>query len=61
MDEIRVTESLDEMTIIIKALLNDIAESFISVGFYLKRQNRTSYTSRQAIGIFGNMPRTHLE
>ena len=32
MDEIRVTESLDEMTIIIKALLNDIAESFISVG-----------------------------
>lgn len=37
MDEIRVTESLDEMTIIIKALLNDIAESFISVGFYLKK------------------------
>ena len=37
MDEIRVIESLDEMTIVIKALLNDIAESFISVGFYLKK------------------------
>ena len=61
MDEIRVTESLDEMTIIIKALLNDIAESFISVGFYLKRQNRTSCISRQDTEISGNMPRTHLE
>ena len=37
MDEIRAIESLDEMTILIKALLNDIAESFISVGFYLKK------------------------
>ena len=37
MDEIRVIESLDEITIVIKALLNDIAESFISVGFYLKK------------------------
>lgn len=37
MDEIRAIESLEEMTILIKALLNDIAESFISVGFYLKK------------------------
>lgn len=37
MDEIRAIESLDEMTILIKALLNDITESFISVGFYLKK------------------------
>ena len=36
MSNIRAIESLDEMTTIIKALLNDIAEDFISVGFYLK-------------------------
>ena len=37
MSNIRAIESLDEMTTIIKALLNDIAEDFISVGFYLKK------------------------
>ena len=36
MSNIRAIESLDEMTTIIKDLLNDIAEDFISVGFYLK-------------------------
>ena len=37
MSNIRAIESLDEITTIIKALLNDIAEDFISVGFYLKK------------------------
>ena len=39
MDEIRVTESLDEMTIIIKALLNDIAESLYR--WDLSKKDRT--------------------
>ena len=37
MSNIGAIESLDEMTTIIKALLNDIAESFVSVGYYLKK------------------------
>ena len=36
-NNIRAIESLDEMTTIIRALLNDIAEDFISVGYYLKK------------------------
>ena len=51
MDEIRAIESLEEMTILIKALLNDIAESFISVGFYLKKQNRTSCIAGRLVGM----------
>ena len=38
MDEIRAIESLEEMTILIKALLNDIAESLYQWGFYLKKK-----------------------
>lgn len=37
MSNIRAIESIDEMTTIIKALLNDITESFVSVGYYLKK------------------------
>ncbi len=37
MSEIRAIDSLDEMTIIIKNELNNITESFVTVGFYLKK------------------------
>ena len=37
MSNIGAIETLDEMTTIIKALLNDITESFVSVGYYLKK------------------------
>lgn len=37
MQEIRTIESLDEMTEIIRKELNDIAEGFVSVGYYLKK------------------------